>query len=387
MEMLKIRLRFTPSYHPRGNYTERVNRFIGESLRTLVSMDGAKQSDWWKLTKFVEFAYRRMYIPGTNLTPFMVARGRQPTVPSELERLQTGGALPSMSSLDAHTQELQKHLQLATQLLTAAREKQLAVSREKFNQSQVETIFIPGEHVRLWKRVPIRRHEGSGEIASKLKLFNKEYLVVKREGTRYRIRDVITGKETDAHVSQIARMRSHEDEREEEAAPIAEVQAGDTLPALELGHFCVIWNKSGPKSVLAVMEVLEISEDDQSFLGWYYISITGDVWNPELPLVERRLKPEWAEKRTQRRGKPPAGQESKWEEIYGEFSSSQVEILAPKFDLQSDGKVPEPVCRKVDTWLRRAMKSSPRAVLALSYPNEAEIKMQNRYKQRSMKLR
>ena len=86
-------------------------------------------------------------------------------------------------------------------------------------------------------------------------------------------------------------------------------------------------------------------------------------------------------------GKPPAGQESKWEEIYGEFSSSQVEILAPKFDLQSDGKVPEPVCRKVDTWLRRAMKSSPRAVLALSYPNEAEIKMQNRYKQRSMKLR
>ena len=87
---------------------------------------------------------------------------------------------------------MQKHLQLATQLLTAAREKQLAVSREKFNQSQVETIFIPGEHVRLWKRVPIRRHEGSGEIASKLKLFNKEYLVVKREGTRYRIRDVIT---------------------------------------------------------------------------------------------------------------------------------------------------------------------------------------------------
>ena len=113
-------------------------------------------------------------------------------------------------------------------MLTAAREKQLAVSREKFNQSQVETIFIPGEHVRLWKRVPIRRHEGSGEIASKLKLFNKEYLVVKREGTRYRIRDVITGKETDAHVSQIARMRSYEDEREEEAAPIVSVRDRQT---------------------------------------------------------------------------------------------------------------------------------------------------------------
>ena len=70
------------------------------------------------------------------------------------------GALPSMPSLDEHTKELQKHLELATQLLTAAREKQLAVSREKFNQNQVETIFIPGEYVRLWKRVPIRRKEG-----------------------------------------------------------------------------------------------------------------------------------------------------------------------------------------------------------------------------------
>ena len=135
------------------------------------------------------------------------------------------------------------------------------------------------------------------------------------------------------------------------------------------------------------MEVLEISEDDQSFLGWYYISITGGVWNPELPLAERRLKPEWAEKRTQRRGKPPAGQEDKWEEIYGEFSASQVEIIVPKFDLQSDGKVPEPVCRKVDAWLRRAMKSTPRAVLTLSYPTDKEITMQNHYKQRRMKLR
>ena len=225
------------------------------------------------------------------------------------------------------------------------------------------------------------------EIASKLKLFNKEYQVVSRAGTRYKIRDVITGKEADVHVSQIARMRSHEDERVDDAAPLAEVQAGDTLPALELGHFCVIWNKSGPRSVLAVMEVLEISEDDQSFLGWYYISIAGGVWNPELPLVERRLKPEWAEKRTQRRGKPPAGQEDKWEEIYGEFSSSQVEIIVPKFDLQSDGKVPEPVCRKVDAWLRRAMKSTPRAVLTLSYPTDKEITMQNHYKQRRMKLR
>ena len=59
MRLLRVRLHFTPAYHPRGNYTERVNRFIGTSLRTMLAMPGARQADWWKLTKFVQFAYRR----------------------------------------------------------------------------------------------------------------------------------------------------------------------------------------------------------------------------------------------------------------------------------------------------------------------------------------
>ena len=42
MRLLKVRLYLTPSYHPRGNYTERVNRFIGESMRTMLSMPGAE---------------------------------------------------------------------------------------------------------------------------------------------------------------------------------------------------------------------------------------------------------------------------------------------------------------------------------------------------------
>ena len=90
---------------------------------------------------------------------------------------------------------------------------------------------------------------------------------------------------------------------------------------------------------------------------------------------------------TQKRGVPRPGQERKWEEIYGEFSSSQVEVIVPRFHLQSAGKIPEPVCRRVDTWLRRAMKFTPRAAVPLSYPNDAEVKRQNRYKKRGLKLR
>ena len=96
MRLCRIRLKYTPPYHPRGNYTERANRFVGESLRAMANSPcrlgrwpillgawGRKQ-DWYKLVKFVQFAYRRMFIPGTNLTPYMVARGRQPISPSEV---------------------------------------------------------------------------------------------------------------------------------------------------------------------------------------------------------------------------------------------------------------------------------------------------------------
>ena len=126
----------------------------------------------------------------------------------ELERWVMGDSFPSMPSLASHVRELTENMQLASQLLRRARDQQLARSREQFNQHQIETVFVPGERVRLWKRVPIRRKNGSEEVASKLKLFNREYEVVRKEGTRYYIRDVITGKETDVHVSQIARMRS-----------------------------------------------------------------------------------------------------------------------------------------------------------------------------------
>ena len=162
MRLLKVRLHFTPSYHPRGNYTERVNRFIGGSLRTMLNMEGARKADWFKLVKFVQFAYCRMHIPGTNLTPYMVARGRQPSLPLEIERQQLGDAIPDATiSLNEHVLKLNENLVVAAQLLRAARAETLSKSREKFNQHQIEVTFSPGERIRLWKRVPVRHGDAN----------------------------------------------------------------------------------------------------------------------------------------------------------------------------------------------------------------------------------
>ena len=380
MRLLKVRLQFTPSYHPRGNYTERVNRFIGESLRCMLNSPGAKKQDWWKLTKFVQFAYRRMLIPGTNVSPYMVARGRQPSLPTLLELQQLGDALPALPSLGEHVKRMAVHLRLAQQLLLAARGKVLAASRERFNEHQVEVVFQPDERVRLWKRVPVRLKADSEEISTKLKLFNAEYVVIAREGqdsTMYRIRDVATGKETSAHVSQMARMRSEP----EEDSPADAQQPGDEAEdklydRLQPGRFALIRRKEDSHSILMVVEVLDVN--DRDFVGWYYIHGGGHHrgrYNHERPLGQRQLIPEWVNKKTGQIERPSTLEaKAKCRKILGDFAYGDVELIATGWHMQKGGKIPQPVIDKGDAYLRRHMQVEPRVVVALSKPNEQEKK-------------
>ena len=80
MKVLEVDYQFSPAYHPQSNQTERANRFITETLRAVVNQKGASKMDWQKYIKFVEFGMRRLPIPGTNITPFMAMRGRDPVL-------------------------------------------------------------------------------------------------------------------------------------------------------------------------------------------------------------------------------------------------------------------------------------------------------------------
>ena len=46
-----------------------------------------------------------------------------------------------------------------------------------------------------------------------------------------------------------------------------------------------------------------------SIIGWHYIHRAPGAFNPELPLAQRRLMPEWAHLRTQQRARPKRGTE------------------------------------------------------------------------------
>ena len=84
----------------------------------------------------------------------------------------------------------------------------------------------------------------SDEISSKLKIFSTVYVVVSRQGNNYTIRDAISGKETVAHVSQIARMRSPVGPEESEEVPALTQNDEQVWDRLKEGTYCIIWLKT-----------------------------------------------------------------------------------------------------------------------------------------------
>ena len=77
--------------------------------------------DWAKYVKFIEFAIRRAPIPGTNLTPFMAMRGREPVLPIDLPLVSQ--APSSNDTLDDHVKRLKQTLTTATKLVKSAMER------------------------------------------------------------------------------------------------------------------------------------------------------------------------------------------------------------------------------------------------------------------------
>ena len=104
MKVLEVDYQFSPAYHPQSNQTERANRFITETLRAVVNQKGASKMDWQKYIKFVEFGMRRLPIPGTNITPFMAMRGRDPVL--TIDQPLVAGAPVLGKDLDEHVKEM-----------------------------------------------------------------------------------------------------------------------------------------------------------------------------------------------------------------------------------------------------------------------------------------
>ena len=109
LPVLETEHQYTPAYHP----WPRGNRWLGETLRTIMNTKGLEKKEWPKLVKYLEFVYRMTPIPGTNICPFEAARGRKPKLPSNI-CFGTSESASAYKSLDDTAAEAVEYLNLAT---------------------------------------------------------------------------------------------------------------------------------------------------------------------------------------------------------------------------------------------------------------------------------
>ena len=93
-ERLGIQKIFTSAYHPQTNgQVERLNRYIAASLTTYINIH---QTDWDDYLDAIAFAYRTSFIDSIGNTPFYLAHGRNPCLPTDV-------LASSQSDLDTDT--------------------------------------------------------------------------------------------------------------------------------------------------------------------------------------------------------------------------------------------------------------------------------------------
>ena len=91
---------------------------------------------------------RRLPIPGTNLTPFMAMRGREPLLPIDLP-LAGEAPVPNIE-LDEHVRELQKTISVAAKSVKSAAEISKAKNKDLHDLGRKQITFVEGDLVRYW---------------------------------------------------------------------------------------------------------------------------------------------------------------------------------------------------------------------------------------------
>ena len=409
MTALKINHQFSPAYHPQSNQTERANRNCTELLRAVVNETGARRRDWPRYVKYVEFAMRRTPIPGTNITPYQMMRGREPVLPIDLPLLSIDGEIERPTvTMPEHVNRLKREAALACKLVKSAREKVMQKNKDLHDLSHKHVQFAAGELVRLWRA----QRTTNGDVA-KLKLRNSVFKVTGRHNNSYDLENVkypeITY--TNVHVSQIARWRGPAPlidndgdvqpivaAEDAAAAPVAaqveearappnedsddeddEPETTETRTAVPLSPQAKLWNKlkvnkmccfvhkDDPPSFLRIAEVISIANNKRSGEFWYWIhSGQCKVYQPETPLIRRRLTPEWSDRRGKTCVKPKIEARANLSPRQHELNMEDIDIILPTLRIQVGGQVFPADIEKIDAWLREQGKTRPRAHKALS---------------------
>ena len=393
LSYLRVEYGYTPPYDPRANYAERVNRWIGETLRTVVNSEGSKKRDWHKYVKYLEFAYRRMPIPGTNVTPFMVARGRQPTLPHD-EALEQEDLPTATPPVEEHTKKVQEAMEWAKKEVLRARETAAVKRKETFDATHIDERFDDGERVRLYKDVPARRDPRTGELqASKLQLKNAVYSILSHEGYVYTVKNEETGRVRTAHVSQLARFYDEETSVWRPVPQNLTVTPGkqakkqstqqELWSQLSVGTHIVFQDKDWDDGILHVGEVVRIDTIGSTVDVWYYLqNQKKGGYNWYSPFKTGTYTPEYVDHLGATVLKPKVSELTELAPRQHMKAFGDIHIIANQVSLQTGGKMGQPVLEKVDAYLREMVDQNPKVLRALNFPTDEEIEKREKLKKK-----
>ena len=261
--------------------------------------------------------------------------------------------------------ELKQLVKLARHELEAAKGKSMRDNRDLQNEKRVDEYFVEGEIVMFYNRLV-----GSEGDPSKLRLRTYLYRVLSREEDIYQLQSVQFPDSTRrAHVGQLIRFKGNMnalDVEEAEADAAAEAAAADSVKtdesknwkALDVGRFVALRMKTDGKTVIRCAEVVSVDrrDSDNEVEVWYYLDRRESSYNDfEMPLHERRLVPEYYGSKDGMVYLAPSKKQIESGELLKRrlvVLRSEVDILAPKWTLWSDGKVAMPTCIKMDKLMR-----------------------------------
>ncbi|XP_046678255.1 uncharacterized protein LOC124366050 [Homalodisca vitripennis] len=146
MQEYKAKTIFTPRHHPQANPTERINRTIGNMLRSYVKEN---HRHWDAKISQIGCALRTGVNEATGFSPVFLMFGREIALAGEGSGNLHEEDLPRCADVDLHQQRLRRLREVFIEVKSRMR-KAFEKNTEKYNLRRREQQFQEGQ--RVWKR-------------------------------------------------------------------------------------------------------------------------------------------------------------------------------------------------------------------------------------------
>lgn len=353
LQQFKVRFGYSIPYHPQSNPVERAHRYVGALLRIAVNRSDSTSNDWWDSVPFIEFAYNKMEIPGTKVSPFMLSNGFQPRYPEDVMRSELRC---KNKTYQEKLEEVTKRYQEMEKIVREAHEVEKAKQKVHYDMTHYDVEFKVGQKV-LWFC-----EDGLDKLHFK---WHGPYTVLRRvSDVKYEIKDELDGEIRPVSVQQIVPFFGETYQWDEDSEMLDQ---RNEFAGLKVGHFVVCQLSSDTKwNALHVAEILEpYNPLTRSVVLHHYVDLgkSGEdlsKFDVTKDIAKRRVFPEYeydneegeavsyAKVRSNQVMKPES-REVKY--AYALQGNERLRIIAKNFNIQTGGKVPTNVCAQVRAYL------------------------------------